>query len=94
MDDELYNKIYLYLKQLTLQNKRKDKNILLASLPYNLRNAILYEINKPLIEGLNFFKNFHNSAFILNAVTKLIPIVTNKGDIIIEQNDIVNKEFT
>ena len=90
MDNELYNKIYLYLKQLTLQHKRKDKNILLENLPYNLRNELLYEINKPLIEGLNFFKNFHNSVFILSAVTKLIPIVTVKGDIIIEQNEIIN----
>ena len=90
MDKELYNKIYLYLKQLKLQHKRKDKNILLENLPYNLRNELLYEINKPLIEGLNFFKNFHNSVFILSAVTKLVPIVTVKGDIIIEQNEIIN----
>ena len=90
MDKELYNKIYLYLKQLKLQHKRKDKNILLENLPYNLRNELLYEINKPLIEGLNFFRNFHNSVFILSAVTKLIPIVTVKGDIIIEQNEIIN----
>ena len=90
MDNELYNKIYLYLKQLTLIHKKKDKNILLDSLPYNIRHSLLYEINRPLIEGLNFFKNFHNSTFILSAVNKLIPIVTNKGDIIIEQNEIIN----
>ena len=90
MDNELYNKIYLYLKQLKIMHKKKDKNILLEGLPYNLKNALLYEINKPLIEGLNFFKNFHNSVFILSAISKLIPIVTNKGDIIIEQNEIIN----
>ena len=90
LDNELYNKIYLYLKQLKLIHKKKDKNILLDSLPYNLRNSLLFEINRPIIEGLNFFKNFHNSQFILSAVTKLIPIVTNRGDIIIEQNEIIN----
>ena len=90
IDNELYNKIYFYLKQLKLQHKKKGKNILLESLPYNLKNALLYEINRPLIERLNFFKNFHNSSFILSAVTKLIPIVTNKGDTIIEQNEIIN----
>ena len=90
MDNELYNKIFLYLKQLKIIHKKKDKNLLLESLPFNIRNMLLYEINKPLIEGLNFFKNFHNSVFILSAVTKLIPIVTNKGDIIIEQNEIIN----
>ena len=90
MDNELYNKIYSHLKQLKIIHKKKDKNILLDSLPYNIRNSLLYEINRPLIEGLNFFKNFHNSVFILSAVTKLIPIVTNKGDIIIEQNEIIN----
>ena len=90
MDNELYNKIYSYLKQLKIIHKKKDKNILLESLPYNLKNLLLYEINRPLIEGLNFFKNFHNSVFILSAVTKLIPIITNKGDTIIEQNEIIN----
>ena len=90
MDSELYNKIYLHLKQLKILHKKKDKNILLDSLPYNLKNSLLYEINRPLIEGLNFFKNFHNSVFILSAVTKLIPVITNKGDIIIDKNEIVN----
>ena len=90
MDNDLYIKIHLYLKQLKLLHKKKDKNILLDNLPYNIRNSLLYEINRPLIEGLNFFKNFQNSVFILSAVTKLIPIVTNKGDIIIEQNEIIN----
>ena len=42
-----------------------------------LKNILLYEINKPLIEG-NFFK-------ILNVVTKLIPIMTNKSDITTEK---------
>ena len=90
IDNDLYNKIYSYLKQLKIIHKKKDKNNLLESLPYNLKNLLLYEINKPLIEGLNFFKNFHNSVFILSAVTKLIPIITNKGDTIIEQNEIIN----
>jgi len=90
MDKELYHKIYLYLKTLQLIHKDKDKNILFESLPYNLKFSILYEMNKPLIEGLNFFKNFRNSSFILNAVTKLIPIFAYQGDIIIEKNEIIN----
>jgi len=90
MGDELYHKIYLYLKTLQLIHKDKDKDVLFESLPYNLKYSILYEINKPLIEGLNFFKNFRNSSFILNAVTKLIPIFAYQGDIIIEKNEIIN----
>ena len=90
MDSELYHKIYLYLKTLKLIHKDKNKDVLLESLPYNLKYSILYQINKPLIEGLNFFKNFRNSSFILNAVTKLIPIIAYEGDIIIEQKEIIN----
>ena len=90
MDDELYHKIYTYLKTLKLTHKNNDKNILLENLPYNLKYSILYAINKPLIEGLNFFKNFRNSSFILNAVSKLIPIIAYQNDIIIEQNEIIN----
>ena len=90
MDTELYHKIYLYLKTLKLIHKDKDKELLLDSLPYNLKYSILYQMNKPLIEGLNFFKNFRNSSFILNAVTKLIPIIAYEGDIIIENKEIIN----
>ena len=90
MDSELYHKIYLYLKTLKLIHKEKDKELLYESLPYNLKYSILYQINKPLIEGLNFFKNFRNSSFILNAVTKLIPINAYQGDIIIENKEIIN----
>ena len=57
MDSELYHKIYLYLKTLKIIHKDKDKELLLESLPYNLKYSILYQMNKPLIEGLNFFKN-------------------------------------
>ena len=90
MDSELYHKIYLYLKTLKIIHKSKDKDLLLDSLPFNLKYSILYQINKPLIEGLNFFKNFRNSSFILNAVTKLIPIIAYEGDIIIEDKEIIN----
>ena len=90
MDYELYKKIYSYLKTLKLIHKSKDKNILFESLPYNLKYSILYEINKPLIEGINFFKNFSNSNFILKAISKLIPIIAYQGDIIIEQKEIIN----
>ena len=90
MDKDLYHKIYLYLKTLKLIHQSKDKDLLFESLPYNLKYSILYQINKPLIEGLNFFKNFRNSSFILNAVSKLIPIIAYEGDIIIDQNEIIN----
>ena len=93
MDNELYHKIFLYLRTLKLIHKSKDKDILFESLPYNLKYSILYEINKPLIEGINFFKNFRNSNFILNAVSKLIPIIAYEGDIIIEQKEIINSMF-
>ena len=90
MDNELYHKIILYLKTLKMIHQSKDNDLLLDSLPYNLKYSILYQINKPLIEGLNFFKNFRNSSFILNAVSKLIPIIAYEGDIILEHKEIIN----
>ena len=90
MDSELYHKIYLYLKTLKIIHQSKDNDLLLENLPFNLKYSILYQMNKPLIEGLNFFKNFRNSSFILNAVTKLIPIIAYEGDIILEHKEIIN----
>ena len=90
MSNELYHKIYLYLKTLKLIHKAKAKDLLFDSLPYNLKYSILYQMNKPLIEGLNFFKYFRNSSFILNAVSKLIPVFALQGDIIIDNKEIIN----
>ena len=48
-------------------------------------------MNKPLIEGLNIFKYFRNSSFILNAVSKLILVFALHGDIIIDNKEIIKK---
>ena len=66
-------------------HKAKAKDLLFESLPY-----ILYQMNKALIEGLNIFKYFRNSSFILNAVSKLILVFALHGDIIIDNKEIIN----
>ena len=71
-------------------HKAKAKDLLFESLPYNLKYSILYQMNKPLIEGLNIFKYFRNSSFILNAVSKLILVFALQGDIIIDNKEIIN----
>ena len=50
-------------------------------------------MNKPLIEGLNIFKYFRNSSFILNAVSKLIPVFALQGNIIIDNKEIISMIF-
>ena len=50
-------------------------------------------MNKPLIEGLNIFKYFRNSSFILNAVSKLILVFALHGDIIIDNKEIISMIF-
>ena len=69
-------------------HKAKVKDLLFESLPY-----ILYQMNKPLIEGLNIFKYFRNFSFILNAVSKLILVFALHGDIIIDNKEIISMIF-
>jgi hypothetical protein len=73
---------------LKIIHKAKAKDLLFESLPY-----ILYQMNKPLIEGLNIFKYFRNSSFILNAVSKLILVFALHGDIIIDNKEIISMIF-
>ena len=79
----------------TLHNEqlfeRKDKHLLFDCLPYSLKNELIMEMYKPLIQNLNFFKEVYNSDFIIRVTTSLKSLISLKGDVLIQEGDFVKE---
>ena len=92
MPTELYDKIYLHLEYINPKEK-KDKSSLMDSLPPTVTKSLLYEMYKPIIENFHFFKNFKNSEFINQVISKLKPIIAAKNDLLLDQGEIIEETF-
>ena len=92
MKNTLYSEVLrnLYNEQLY---EKKDKHLLFDGLPYSLKNKLITEMYKPIIKNFVFFKNIDNSDFIVKVVTSLKPLISIKGDIIIQEGDYINEIF-
>ena len=71
--------------------ERKDKHLLFDSLPYNLKNELIMEMYKPLIQNFIFFKEVYNSSFIIKVATSLKSLISIKGDILINEGDFIKE---
>lgn len=90
MSSELYSKIYRLLKYRMMYEK-KDKNIIIDSLPLGLRNRLIYEMYKPIIQNFIFFKHFDNKEFIVRVLLSFCPILAVKGDILVNEGDYIQE---
>ena len=88
MNNGLYQRIYKHLT-FSYKTEKKDKTFLLDDLPCSYKNQLIYAMYKPLIDGFTFFKNFHNTEFINSVITKLIPVLAVKNDILIKQGEVI-----
>ena len=92
MKNTLYIEILrnIYNEQLY---ERKDKHLLFDCLPYSLKNKLISEMYKPIIKNFVFFKDIDNSDFIVKVMTSLKPVISLKGDIIIQEGDFIKEIF-
>jgi hypothetical protein len=88
LPDELYDKIIRYLKFKNFHEK-KLKNIIFDCLPISLKNDLICEMYKPIIKNFVFFKNFQNTDFIVRVIQVFRPVIADKNDILINDNDMV-----
>ena len=86
----LYSKIFRHLEY-TYLKETKHQELLIDSLPLSLKNNLLIEMFKPVINNLNFFKNVKNSDFILKILPKLLPVLADKNDILIDKGELVEQ---
>ena len=90
MPDELYDRISRYLKY-RMMHEKKDKNIIIECLPIGLRNSLIYEMYKPIIQNFIFFKNFDNMDFIVRVILSFRPILAVKSDILVKEGDYIEE---
>ena len=90
MKTSLYNELLRNVYNMKLYEK-KDKHILLDSLPYSLKNILIINMNKNIIDHFIFFKNIDNSGFIIKVVNSFVPIISIKDDIILQEGDYIKE---
>ena len=88
LPDELYDKILRFLKFKNFHEK-KLKNIIFDCLPISLKNNLICQMYKPIIKNFIFFKNFQNTDFIVRVILAFRPIIADKNDILINNDDLV-----
>ena len=90
MKEALYQKVLRSLHNEQLY-ERKDKHLLFDCLPYSLKNELIMEMYKPLIQNFIFFKEVYNSDFIIKVATSLKSLISVKGDILINEGDFIKE---
>ena len=92
MKDSIYQEVLRNLKNEQIY-ERKDKHLLFDCLPYFLKNEMIMEMYKQIIQNFIFFKEIDNSDFITKVSTSLKPLIAFKGDILIQEGDFVKEIF-
>ena len=90
LTEELYDRIIRYLKYKHINEKRNIQSIF-DELPIGLRNSLIYEMYKPVINNFTFFKDFPNTDFIVKVIAAFKPIIALKNDILIKNGDLVEE---
>ena len=78
MPFKLYKQILHHLNARKIRQKHCDSNLLISSLPYSLKNSVLYAIYNQTINNLKIFKGCKNSDFIVRLLTNFIPLFSKK----------------
>ena len=92
LKDSLYKEVLKNLHNEQLYEK-KDKTLLYDCLPYSLKNKLIMEIYKPFISNFIFFKDIENSDFIVKVVTSLKPLLSFKGELLVQEGDYIKEIF-
>ena len=88
LTQNLYDKILrcLYYRK---YNEKQDRNIILDNLPVSLRNSLVIEMYKPIVNKFIFFKNFQNADFIARVILAFKPILAVKGDLLVQEGEFI-----
>ena len=93
MSFKLYNKIHQHLQSVSNQQKKVDLNILVNSLPYSVKNMVLFKVYNKCIKKFVFFKKCDNTDFISRVLTNFIPLFSMKKALLIREGELVENIF-
>ena len=89
----LYLDIINHLKHKHFLQQKYDKFLLINSLPYSLKNDLIFSMYKSSIEKFDFFKNVSNSNFLVESLSCFSPISVCKDDILLKENDLIEEVY-
>ena len=88
---KLYNSIYKYIESKHHSFKKYDVNSFIESLPFSLKNNILFTMYNNSIAHFKFFKKNNNSVFIAEVLNNFIPCVSKKNEFLIYEGEMVEE---
>ena len=86
----IYKKVYRHLNY-GMKKGKNDYNIIFEMLPYSLKNTLIYEMYKPIINNFTILKNSQNSDFVISIIMALKPFSAIKNDLIVKYGDILEE---
>ena len=89
----LYLDIINHLKHKHFLQQKYDKFLLINSLPYSIKNDLIFSMYKSSIEKFYFFKNVSNSNFLVESLSCFSPISVCKDDILLKENDLIEEVY-
>ena len=75
------------------KHEKKDKNVILDALPIGLKNNLIYEMYKPIIQHFIFFRNFDNVEFIVRVIMCFQVFPCTKGEVLVKEGDYLEEMF-
>ena len=90
---KVYIEIKKHLEYKNFRQKKFDKDLLINSLPYALKNSLIFSMYKSTVNNFHFFKNISNTNFIVEALSYFTPISGKKNDIFIKENEIIEEIY-
>ena len=88
---KVYADIKHYLAHKHFQRYIYDKNLLINSLPYALRNNLIFSMFKEEIEKFTFFKKISNTNFITEVLYNFSSEIVKKNEILLTENEIIEE---
>ena len=88
-----YFAIKKHLEYKHFRQKIFDKDLLINSLPYSLKNNLIFSMYKIAIEKFHFFKGISNTNFLAETLSYFTPISGKKNDIFIKENELIEEIY-
>ena len=90
---KIYNGIKKHLEYKNFHQQIYDKNLLINSLPYSLKNNLIFSMYKLEIEKFIFFKGISNTNFLSEVLFNFSPLICKKNHILLKENEIIEEIY-
>ena len=92
MPQNLYDKISKFLLY-RLHHETKDKNEIIDNLPSGLRNKIIIEMYRDVINNFIFFKKFDNTDFVIQVILAMKPIQASHNERLVNEGEYIEEIY-